>query len=156
MRKLFLAVLIILFSYPVSLAKNIELEWDHDCIGTTGFNVYYCNPEGHCNEMAAKVLCPATSIELDALRDGSYAVTAYNEYESDFSNELILAGYYYNATRFDYENSRVIYKGEHVDHDASVDDTGWVITKYYYAPGGAFLTHFRVRTLAWSGRTVGW
>ena len=82
-------------------------------------------------------------------------MTAFEEIESNASNEVLYA-YYYALVKFDYDTSgRIIYKGENQDISANDADTDWVITKYYYGTNGT-LTEMRVRETSWANRSIGW
>ena len=65
-----------------------------------------------------------------------------------------LSGIYFKATRYDYVDSQLVYKGQHTQQDASVDDLNWIITKYYYDSGMLVMT--RIRTTSWTLRDQGW
>jgi len=99
------------------------------------------------------VNCPATSIAISPA-DGYYTVTAENEDgESDFSE--ILAAFFFNSIKYDYVDNRVLYKGQHTNHDATETDANWVITKYYYGTTGVIIA-MRIRTTSWENRAIGW
>ena len=142
------ALIMVLLAVPSYATTFI---WDHDCEDTVGFKVYY--EDAH---LIAEVLCPDTSITVTNAIDGNYTVKAYNSTdESDPSNEVLLAEYYYNSIKYDFDsNSILLYKGEHTDHDAVDSDTNWVVTKYYYTNG--IVSAMRIRTTSWSNRISGW
>ena len=100
--------------------------------------------------------CPLTTLTIDAL-DGYYTVTAENEFgESVFSNEILLATYYFNLVKYDYDTQgRVTYKGQHTDVEATDVDNNWIITRYYYDTGGRFIA-LKIRTTSWVDREQGW
>ena len=135
---------------------STTFEWDHDCTDTDQFNLYYAEDSIADKYRVAYVSCPATSIDLPAL-DGYYTVTAANEDdESVFSNEVLLASYYFNSIKYDYEDgNRVIYFGQHADHDAVESDENWIVTHYYYDGSGKVVA-IRRRTTSWTNRAAGW
>ena len=128
-------------------------QWDENTESDLGgYRIYLQNVELYD-------IPPSDHLSVPSTPDGFYVITAYDVYgnESEPSNEILIAGYYYNSIRYDYETSivkRLIYKGEHTQHDASVDDVNWVITKYYY--NGDVVSHMRIRTTSWTLRAVGW
>lgn len=130
--------------------------WDHDCINTTGFKVYYGDTQGQESFLIANVLCPNIAVTLDNLPEKYYVVKAYNSNgESTPSNEVVLAAYYYNSIKYQYgTDGRILYKGEHTQQDASEGDINWVITKYYYSAGN--LVQVRIRITSWTNRAIGW
>lgn len=136
-----------------SAAYSQTLVWDHDCIDTTGFNVYFSPSSGDNKVKIGSVNCPATSIAISPA-DGYYTVTAENENgESDFSE--ILAAFFFNSIKYDYVVNRLLYKGQHTNHDATETDANWVITKYYYGTTGVIIA-MRIRTTSWENRAIGW
>ena len=150
MRKILIFLLCLLF--PLT-AWGVTFEWDHNCENTTGFRIY------HDDKVVVETLCPNTTASVETAIDGSYFARAYNEHgSSDLSNELLLAGYYYNSIKYDYDTSpfqRLIYRGENTRHDAGEADVDWVVTKYYYDTNG-LMTGMRIRTTSWTNRSVGW
>ena len=149
-------LLTLFFIIYSTTAWPATFEWDHDCANADQFNLYYAEDSIADKYRVAYVSCPATSIDLPAL-DGYYTVTAANDDdESVFSNEVLLASYYFNSIKYDYEDgNRVIYKGQHADHDAVESDANWVITHYYYNEAGRIIA-IRIRTTSWTNRASGW
>lgn len=144
--KRLLAIALILFA---TTAYATTFVWDHSCVNTTGFKLYYGT------KVMGTVLCPDKSLTMFGLPQGNYTVTAYNQFESDHSGAVLLAAYYYNSIKYDYNESGVLqYKGEHTDVNALESDLSWVITKYYYS--GDIVVATRIRTTSWTNRTVGW
>ena len=151
------AILILILLASPALAKDVDLEWDHDCVNATGFHVYRSQGSAHWPELVGSVDCPDTEFtDLDVpYGDLSWVVTAYGTEESNASNEVELA-YYYALVKFDYDASgRIIYKGENDDISAATSDTDWVITKFYYNAQG-MVSEMRVRTASWDDRATGW
>lgn len=150
-----LSIILILFLALPCYGETFT--WSHDCSNTTGFKVYYGKVSGQNTHLVATVLCPEIHVTVSPINQGYYICKAYNQYgESDPSNEVLWAGYYYNTTRFEYDSSglKILYKGEHIQQDASVDDTNWIITKYYWSD--SVLIQTRIRTTSWTNRAVGW
>ncbi|RPI56280.1 MAG: hypothetical protein EHM49_00695 [Deltaproteobacteria bacterium] len=146
MRKLILILILLLFS-PVYAETFV---WEHNCTNTVGFKLY------QNGVLIADVLCPDLAVTLREVREDRYVVKAYNSNgESDPSNEYLYVAYYYNSMRFDYDSSgNILYKGEHTDQNASVDDVNWIISKYFYS--GSMIIQVRVRTTSWTDRVIGW
>lgn len=155
MKKL-ITILILLFAVGFVQAKDVSLQWDHDC-DATGFHVYRSQGSKHWPELVGTVSCPDRTFTDTDIPNGSlsWIVTAYNEEnESTASNEIELA-YYYARTLFDYDaNGMILYRGENDDISALTSDDDWVVSKYYYTNGS--LTEIRVRTMSWDSRTTGW
>ena len=123
--------------------------WDHDCVNTTGFRLYYNTT------VMGTVLCPDKSLTIPDLPDGVYTVTAYNDLESEHSEPFLLTAYYYNNVKLEYDmDGRLAYKGEHTDVNALDTDLNWVITKYYFIDSRS--VGRRIRTTSWTLRAVGW
>lgn len=137
-------------------AHAVTFVWDHDLENTTGFRLYYGEYSGQYPFLVADAQFSDLSITIDILPQGYYALRAYNETgESDLSNEVLLAAYYYNSIRYEYDSGgKIIYKGEHTSSNASVDDTNWVISKYYYL--NDVVVQVRIRTTSWANRESGW
>lgn len=122
-----------------------------------GYRVY-CEGTLVCD-----IAATATWVVLPELVDGNYTATAYDSEgvesvhsEPFFAVEGMLAGYYFNALRMDYDSEgKPAYRGQHTDQNASPDDGNWVITKYYYDENG-MLVMTRVRTTSWTLRGEGW
>ena len=140
---------------PVS-GSAVTFWWDHDQLNTTGYRLYYGQTRSQNTFLVATLALPTLAVGLENPTEGYYIVKAYNDVgESDPSNEVILAAYYYNAVRYEYDTKGlVLYKGEHTVQDASVDDPNWVISKYYYT--GTVITQIRIRTTSWTNRGSGW
>lgn len=149
-------ILIILLIASIASAKDITLAWDYD--GTCSeFRIYRSEGSGHWPNRVGTVAYPTTQfIDIDVPNgDISYIVTAFDEVESNASNEVTLA-FYYAYTKYDYDASgRIIYKGENQDLNAADSDTDWVISKYYYDANGS-LIQILVRTTSWTDRATGW
>jgi len=150
MRKILIFLLCLLF--PLT-AWGTTFIWDHDCADTTGFRVYYSGV------VVAETLCPNVAISITNAIDGSYNVRAYNDWgDSAPSNDVLLAEYYYNSIKYDYDTGpfqNLLYRGENTRHDAGEADTDWVISKYYYDENGLMIG-MRIRTTSWTNRAVGW
>ena len=148
-------LLISLFILFSNFGWATTFEWDHDCDNTNQFNLYYAEASGDDKYRVAYVSCPALTITLPAL-DGYYTVTAENETDEIlFSNEVLLANYYFNSIKYEYDNNRILYKGQHTDHDALESDVNWIITRYYYDSTGR-VSAIRIRTTSLVNRTQGW
>ena len=158
-------LLTIIFSLFALNAYAVTLEWDHCCstapCGVSqpiaeGFNVYQLNEQDQNPYRIQSVSCPNTEADIVGLR-GYYFITAFNEHgESPPSNHLLLAQYHFNSVRYEVDSvGRVIYKGEHQEHDAATSSVDWIITRYYYDSSG-FLIHKRIRTTSWDDRATGW
>ena len=152
------AILILILLASPALAKDVDLEWDHDCVNATGFHVYRSQGSSHWPELVGSVDCPTTEFtDLDVpYGELSWVVTAYGTEESNASNEVELA-YYYALVRFYYNatSGRLEYKGENASITATDAQTDWVITKFYYNAQG-MVTEMRVRTTSWDARATGW
>lgn len=133
-----------------SFSTEAAIQWDHDCINMIGFNLY------HDNVKLLSINCPDTFVIHPDLPDGEYKATAYNENgESEFSNTALLAGYYFNQTKYEYNASgQTIYRGEHTDATATDSDPNWIITKFEY--DGFKLLRVRRKTSSWTDRATGW
>ena len=155
MKRFFLPLLVTLF-LAVPCQASVAL-WDHDGDNTLGYRLYYGEESGSWPFLVADISATDTWVALWQLPDGYYVVKAYNEDgESGPSNEVHVAGYYFNVTRYDYNDSgRLLYKGQHTDQNASPDDGNWVITKYYYDENG-MPDLVRIRTTSWTLRDQGW
>lgn len=161
MKKLILVsiVLSLFFVLPV-YGRNMVFEWDQNTEDDiAGYRLYQMPEDGIAWEIVADIPYPRTTVRIEAPQGKyHYVSTAYDTeaFESEHSNEVIFVAYYYNSVRYDYDsNRRIIYKGEHTDHNASVDDTNWLITKYYYNASG-MVNHVRIRTTSWTNRAIGW
>lgn len=154
--KKILTLILILFACQV-YAKDITLLWNHsgEC---SEFRIYRSEDGGsHWPNRVGTVPCTTFQFVDQDVPNGelSYIVTAFEDVESNASNEVELA-YYYALVKFDYDaTGRILYKGENQDIGAADSDTDWVVTRYYYNASGS-LTEMRVRTMAWSERTTGW
>ena len=139
-----------------AVSSGLTFDWGHDLIATTGFRLYYGQSPGQNTFLVAAVAAPQLAVTLEAAPEGYYIVKAYNDNgESDPSNEVILAAYYYNAIRYEYDASgRVLYKGEHTVQNAATNDPNWVISRYDYI--GSAITQIRIRTTSWDNRALGW
>ena len=142
---------VILFSFGVNAAT---LEWVvyENCDNIHAYHLTLSDREPY---RVGSVICPTNQIQV-LNRPGWYFVTAEDENgESLPSNHVLLAQYYFNSIRFEYDaNGRLLYKGEHQDHDAVTDDVNWVVTKYYYTD--SFISHMRIRITSWDDRATGW
>jgi len=156
MKRVFLvALLVLLFVFPSHAAT---IWWDANTEpDLAGYRLYYGPTQGQWDTLIVTVLAPQTSVILSELPEGYYVLKAYDTegLESGPSNEVLLAAYYYNSIRYDYDKSgRIMYKGEHTEQDASVSDTNWIISRYYYT--GGMVMQVRRRTTSWTNRTQGW
>jgi hypothetical protein len=153
-KKLLLTLVGLLITLPCYAAVTII--WEHDCVNTLGFRTYYGSQSGQNNVLLATVPCPQTRVTITNEIEGYYIVKAYNDVgESDPSNEVLFAEYYYNTIRYEYGSTGlVLYKGEHPVQNVSESDSNWTITKYFYTNG--FITHVRIRTTSWTNRAIGW
>ena len=155
MKKL-ISLILILFAVQV-YAKDITLAWDYDgeC---TEFRIYRSEDGGaFWPNRVGTVSCETFQFTDLNVPNGelAYVVTAFEDVESNASNEVLYA-YYYALVKFDYDASgRIIYKGENQDISADDSDTDWVITKYYYDTNGMVI-EMRVRTTSWTDRATGW
>ena len=146
----------IIFSLIVAVNVHAAtIQWDHDCSNADGFYVYYSDTELENPHSIITVACP--SVQASVHLPGRYSVTAYNEYgESEQSNNIEIAQYYYNAIKIDYDASgRVLYRGEHTDYDAATSDENWVIKRYFYDTTGR-LIDIKIRVTSWDNRATGW
>ena len=140
MNKLRIILLVLLF--PVLVFAAGTFEWDAST-EATGYEIYY---EG----VKVYDLGPVTSVSLQKVLDGRYTIRdSVGE-----SNEVLVVAYYYNATRWDWDDNRISYRGQHTQDNASIDDLNWEITKYYY--DGDILSYTRTRTTSWTNRAIGW
>lgn len=157
MRAVLTALLFCFLSVPAQ--ADVTAIWEYGGgPDLAGFRLYYGESSGVTTTMLYEIPYVTDNITLPDLPEGYYTLTAYDTdgLESDPSNEVIVALYYYNSIRYDYDDKgRVIYKGEHTAHDASESDTEWVITRYYYSSKGT-VAHVRRRTTSWTNRATGW
>ena len=145
-------VLAILLLLPAVLFGG-TFQWDENTESDlAGYRIY------HEGTLLYTVAHPADHVSVVDIPNGYYTATAFDTIgnESEHTEPILIAGYYYNTTKYDYDTIyvRLIYKGEHTDQTASVDDTNWIITRYYY--DGDVLSYSRTRTTSWTLRTVGW
>jgi len=149
MRKILIFLLCL---FPIT-AWGTTAIWEHDCTNTIGFRVYYEDV------VIAETLCPNVAISFTNAIDGTYTVRAYNDIGiSGPSNEVLLAEYYYNSIKYDYDTGpfqKLLYRGENTRYDAGEADMDWVVTKYYYDANGLMIG-MRIRTTSWTNRAVGW
>ena len=153
MKTLLTLICLIAFS---AQAKDIPLAWDHngEC---QEYRIYRSQGSSDYPERVGTVNCPTTTFTDLNVPNGtlSYIVTAFDEVESNASNEVELA-YYYARTEYDYDASgRLIYIGENQDINAAHSDTDWVVTKIYYNANGSVSLRL-VRTTSWTDRANGW
>lgn len=153
-----LTFLLMLF-IPVSIMANDgTYAWDLNSEpDVDGYRIYFRETSGGENIFFFNIDHPNNSLTVLDIPDGYYVIRAYDTEgnESADSNEILVAKHYYNTIRYDYESTgRLLYKGEHIDYNADVDDINWEITKYYYS--GEYLSHIRIRTTSWTNRAVGW
>jgi len=162
-------VFVFLVFFPALAFANIDITfmWDANTeINLAGYKLYRSTISGEYSDPIAVIPLSALPdpdnpvFTLSGMPTGDYywVLTAYDTdgIESTYSNEVILASHYYNSTKFDYdEDGRLLYKGEHTDHDAAESDTGWIISKYYYDNNGMII-NIRIRTTSWTNRTAGW
>ena len=147
MKKLILFIL--LWTSPV---WGATFTWDSNTEpDLAGYRIYY---EG---TQLYDISATNNSVTVSDVLKGSYTITAYDteDFESEHSEPLIVAAYYYNSLRYEYNGlGQIIYKGEHTEEDAAEGDTNWVITKYYYTNN--MMIRARVRITSWTNRAVGW
>ena len=150
-KKIALALVFVLFG--ATSASAVTFGWDHDCVDTTHFNLYYSTALEGNQIFVDTVTCPTTELEVSLARNGYYTVTAANEeYESSFS---ISFGFFFNSLRREFENFFLLYEGMHEDYDADTSDTNWVITRYTHDLLGR-VTLTETRTTSWDDRATGW
>jgi len=158
-------ILIAVLCLVPSIANGLRgatFAWDYDDPPSdlAGFRLYAGIESGNYLYKVADITdINAREITVTNLPEGHwyFAMTAYDTetLESGYSNEVILAAYYYNTIRYDYNGDGTLaYKGEHTDQNASVDDPNWIITKYFYS--GGMMTHMRIRITSWTDRSSGW
>ena len=150
-KKLALGLALVLFG--ATSASAITFYWDHDCVDTTHFNLYYSTDLMGNQIFVDTVTCPTTELVVERARNGYYTVTAaHATRESDFS---VSFGFFFNSVRREFENFFLLYEGMHEDYDADTSDTNWVITRYTHdLLGRVILTE--TRTTSWDDRATGW
>ena len=159
MRKILIFLLCLLF--PVT-AWGATFTWDHNTEpDLLGYKIYGGTDSRNYLYLVADVSKNINVITVETPGGQWYfAITAYDTegLESDYSNEVLLAEYYYNSIKYDYDTGpfqNLLYRGENTRHDAGEADVDWVVTKYYYDTNGLMIG-VRIRTTSWTNRAVGW
>lgn len=157
MSRIVLIILSILFLAVPAFPVTFQWDWPYGCNDVIGFRLYYGETSGNTTFKMIEVPCTETAITFDTSIQGFFVAKSYNNtQESESSNEVLLAAYYYNSILYDYTPAGVLlYKGEHTSHNASQSDSNWVITKYYYSAQGR-INQVRIRTTSWTNRAIGW
>ena len=141
--------ILLIFLFLVSNVSAATIAWDHDCANATGFYAY------NDGKLEVSVDCPAT--QVDVLNPGEYVVTAFNDHgQSTPSNSVLVATYYYDDTRYEYSDGRILYQGENVNMGAATSDPSWTVKKYTYDANGYIIRIQIQENIAWDDRATGW